>query len=269
MCCTLGPAHLSKTILYAGEAIREGRTIHVLGYQNRAENRSPGPNAMILPFPAAASMGRDNVLDLRSAPTVLEEYTRVVAAKPATKSGRLEDMLLSLGAEVFDSGSYTIVLARDARAIPDAIDQVPEARRPLVTRAIFEAYAGWYPDWPIALCCFDGTMDAEPMLWWYEPVDPSRFFMPALDAHDGEPPVIGARVEVDHTLIWGSSIRPDGIRVHFRDPVPSQLRPFLADRVWGVDMHDQRLRNGDFVLSVDKLARNKVGSVQRLVPPGA
>ncbi len=92
MCCTLGPAQLSKTILYAGESSREGRTIHVLGYQNRAENRSPGPNAMILPFPAAASMGRDNVLDLRSAPTVLEEYARAVAAEPATKSGRLEDI---------------------------------------------------------------------------------------------------------------------------------------------------------------------------------
>jgi hypothetical protein len=47
------------------------------------------------------------------------------------------------------------------------------------------------------------TIDAEPLLWWYEPKDPSHLFMPALDAHDGLPPEPGSDVDVDHVLVVG------------------------------------------------------------------
>jgi len=33
-----------------------------------------------------------------------------------------------------------------------------------------------------------GYVDAEPLLWWYEPSDEENLFIPTMDAHDGGPP---------------------------------------------------------------------------------
>jgi hypothetical protein len=40
MCLTLGPAHLSDTILYAAETLVKGKVAHVMGYQNRSPRAS-------------------------------------------------------------------------------------------------------------------------------------------------------------------------------------------------------------------------------------
>jgi hypothetical protein len=56
---------LSGTRIYAGEARRRGQIVSVLAYQNSAKSIVRGPNAMILPLPAAVMPGRDNVLDTR------------------------------------------------------------------------------------------------------------------------------------------------------------------------------------------------------------
>ena len=74
MCMTLYPAVLSKTILYAGEALIDGKLVHVLGYQNTAKNESKGPNAMILPFPTSIAMGPGNVVDTSECKNVLKKY---------------------------------------------------------------------------------------------------------------------------------------------------------------------------------------------------
>ena len=43
MCCTLSPAKLSKTILYAGEHLAPaGRAVHIMGYQNTVQNMLTG-----------------------------------------------------------------------------------------------------------------------------------------------------------------------------------------------------------------------------------
>src|SRR5687768_13750503 len=143
MCVCLGPARLSNTILYVGESTREGKLVHVLGYQNTAQNLAfaatsvpsgtPAGNAMILPFPAAAPMGKDNVLDTSGCKGILKDIAEAV--KPRSKGMRSlgdEDFGVCFASpvEVFDTGIYTVVLARDPRDIPAALARVPAEKRP-------------------------------------------------------------------------------------------------------------------------------------------
>lgn len=80
MCCTLQPAQLSKTIVYAGRAQRQGKPVAVLAYQNTASS-SVGANAMVLPFPTDTTMGPDNIIDTREAGFSYGTWMRALAAK--------------------------------------------------------------------------------------------------------------------------------------------------------------------------------------------
>jgi hypothetical protein len=281
MCLTLEPARLSDTVLYAAETRVNGKLAHVIGYQNRAENLAPGPNAMILPIPACAPLGPEHMLDMTQAASVLTDYVHALwppsRGAPQSFGGSLD---LDEPAIVFDKGSYTVVLATDARSIPAALSRVPVPKRPAVNQAIFDAYAAWYPGWHVALCCFERALEVvEPLLFWYEPLDPTRLFAPALDGHDGKVPRPGAPVEVDHRLVFGSVTQPEGRAVLFTDfmvldphgpgarsELPEHLRPFLATRVTGDFFAHRKMRNGDFSIPVSELATQ--GAVTRVLPPG-
>ncbi len=272
MCCTLRPAHLSKTILYAGEAERDGRTVHVLGYMNRARNKVTGPNAMILPFPAAEKMGPANALESQGCKFILKNMADAIQIHMFSKGARRGGML-TLGAvagsvQVFDSGMYTVVLADNARDIPHVLDRVPEHKRPEINEEIFGAYAELYPECPIALCCFEANkdMDAEPLLWWYTPKNPSELFAPALDAHDGHAPDLKAHVSVDHDVVFGSTITPRGVSVRYREQIPSHIAPFIPMKVVGHSFQEAIMRNGDFSLPIQRIqtipAGQTTGGVQ-------
>lgn len=274
MCITFGPAHLSSTLLYAAEAQHDGRTVHVLGYQNSAENRAPGPNAMILPFPSAEPMTSANIIDTSDCPKILKDYAESLRKRRRSRSmSKGYDSLDLRSVQVFDSGSYTVVLATHPTEIPKALRLVPTARRPEANAAVLEAFERIYPDWPIALCCFNSREmpEPDPLLWWYVPKNKDMLFLPALDAHDGGPPDLDAKVKVDHTVILGTDPDRDLISpVRFQDEIPVGVRPFLASKVVGLEARGHgisgvdngagfkgRLRNGDFVVPVAD-ARAKV-----------
>lgn len=259
MCMTIDPANLDKTILLAHEVEVDGKTLNVIGYQNNATNKSypRRPNAMVLPFPAAELMTQDNCIDMTGHERLFKEYQGLMIA-------RTRSLNLSKGRErgvdslsVFDSGSYTVVLAADAQDIPSAINQVPENKRPRLHPELFEALGMWYPGWSVALCCWDGAIEAEPMVWWYRPLPEFRdkHFLPGLDGHDGGvPDPARDSVPVDHTIVVGGPV-VDGKRENaaylLRD-VPDELRRWLPSHVYG-DMLPQsggtmQMRNGDWVL---------------------
>ena len=316
MCCSVTPGvdvKFSDTILYAAEARNpEGGYVHVLGYQNVAQNdvlgfdgwslgrigklvktlnpfrKSPtGGNAMILPFPALpGTMTRDNVLDAEKCPALLDDMRKAVR-HPVAAASSVQSASFSLDPvpkiQIFDAaGIYTVVLARDARAIPDALAQVPSEKRPALNKGLFDDYAQWYPDWTIALCCFNNAeaKRALPMLWWYEPMSDEELFLPTLDAHDGNSPDLDANVTVDHTIVV-STYRPGDDHgsgenavypkrfypVEFKDAVPPQLEHFVMDHVIGRDYYDQ-MRNGD-MYCVLKAVRNGTFDPFRRLPPGA
>lgn len=250
MCITMATAELKGTLLYAGEGRFDSRYVHVLAYQNTA--RSAFPNAMILPIPAAAPLDHRNAIDTRQFPDFLKKIQ--AANAPARAIGRGGDGARGRSpAQVFDVGSYTVVLAGDARSISAALDRVPPQKRPPDNAELFAAFEQLYPGWPLAVCCWQGTIRPEPLLWWYEPLEPDWLFAPALDAHDGGPPRLGEQVEVDHFLAFGSSSYEGGNAV-----APIRAAPRETQKLFPRSVHGTRIRekmpNGDFWLAASDLS---------------
>lgn len=253
MCCTFQPAQLSKTIIYAGHTQRQGKRVAVLAYQNAASSR--GANAMVLPFPSDVTMGPDNIVDTREGGYFLRDLdasarhqTRRLGLRGATYGDSLDDTL-----QIFESGSYTVVLTRNVLAIPAALTQVPEQKRPQVSEAFLIGYERRYAGWQVAICCWNGHLEAEPLLWWYEPrpENEQRIFIPTMDAHDGLGPKPGP-VQVDHSLIWGHE---DGLySPHFRRPLPQSIRELMPRRMSGSRLNGY-MDNGDTWASAGNLER--------------
>jgi hypothetical protein len=278
MCCTLRPAELSKTILYSGESEHQGKLVHVIGYQNRAKNRFNGPNAMILPFPASAPMDARNCLESEGLRWMMNDLAAAIDLPRLTRGFGTKGLTLgsSRAVSVFESDAYTVVLADDARDIPNALDRVPENKRPDLNEEIFDAYAKWYPRWPVALCCFESRKELEPdpLLWWFEPQNEKVLFAPALDAHNGAPPDLTEHVRVDHTVVFGSKRASRGNPVRFHRAVPPHVSKFIADRVVGQDFKSV-LKNGDFAIPLERLQAVRESTmspdikINRVLPPGA
>jgi len=257
MCCTFTESKMSNTRIYVGEAQRQGKLVHVLAYQNTAiSNR---PNAMVLPFPAAAKMGQENVIDTRKFKNFLEEIGE--ATRMRAKSFGRRGMTLGAAsfdsdslAEVFDSGSYTIVLATNVWQIPEALSRVAAEKRPNVTSDFLIGYNELYPEQPIAVCCWNGAIEAEPLMWWYEPRDTKSLFVPTMDAHSGKAPKVGEKVDTDHIISVGSTTGNMGSKVTYSQArsMPAEVKELLPTNVHGKRLPD-RLENGDCLIKTAAL----------------
>lgn len=261
MCVTLSPARLKKTVVYAGEAhhplrrdIHNIRYVHVLGYQNEAENKSDKPNAMILPIPSKVEMGPENVIDTTTCPTILKD----MAISIESIGGAAHTRSLTLDAKgypsvkVFQAGSYTVALVQRASEVAQAVAALPEHLRPVLNRKILNAYSKWYADWPIAVCAWDGRIKAEPLFWWYEPINAKVLFLPALDSHNGKAPNPSGNVERDHTLVIGSTIHPFGVTNFSKE----RLGGFIPPQIWGRTI-EGRDWNGDYTVEIEPLRQIK------------
>lgn len=293
-CCSLYPAHFSDTIVYAGEAMKNGTLVHVLGYQNTAENRNVGGgNAMLLPIPAkSGTMTSNNILDTSECKNILKDMKRTVENMHRTRGLHMGRGIVFQGSpavQIFDHDIYTIVLAQNAAAIPAALSQVPAAKRPAFNKEIFSAYSKWYPGYTFALCCFN-TKDAakaNPMLWWYEPSQPNELFCPALDAHTGKAPRLDQNVDVDHVLAAGSHLLTNpmadvdptmpadvlktmiyaGKVGYSNEPIKTEVKTLLPEWIVG-EVATGVQKNGDFVFLTEDV-RKGVLKVMRKAPPGA
>lgn len=258
MCCSLSKSKMSDTRLYVGEAEKDGKKVHVLAYQNTA--LSSGPNAMVIPFPTTVAMNQDNVVDTSSFKKFLVDISN--ATKEVTKGfgRRLKSKTLDfsddLRAEVFDVGSYTVVLATNVSQIPEALERVVESKRPFISNEYLTEYGKLYPEQPIAVCCWNGQVEAEPLLWWYEPKTPEQLFIPTLDAHDGKAPRLDVNVDTDHVISVGSTSSPHGNRVHYSGTITDNVKNLLPLFVHGTRL-PRRLRNGDCFVKTASLHPTK------------
>lgn len=292
MCCSVSPGvpvHFSDTVLYGAEVLHpdSGRPVHVLGYQNRVQGQvglssllawlpwGGTGNAMILPFPAVpGSMTRANVVDTSGYTDVLQHVANAIPrpeywlalSRAVSNSGPPAPPPV----QVFEAaGIYTVVLAQNPRDIPAALGQVPRSKRPTLNPALFDTYARWYPGWAVALCCFNTRRArlAHPLLWWYEPIQPDRLFLPALDCHTGDVPDLTANVPVDHVVAVGSYRLTGGNAVRYDRQLPAAMAPYLRRSVVG-RRYGELLPNGDFVCHLNKLAKGEF-RVERTRPPAA
>jgi hypothetical protein len=285
MCCTTLPAILSSTILLAHQIEHEGKTVNVLGYQNHAKNKAypVRPNAMIIPIPSAAPMGPDNCIDMTGAEKVFREYEECLRPKTrgwskgvAVAAGPMNDL------QVFESGSYTVLLTKDMNltALREAMATLPEGKRlelDVAAAKVFSSFRKLYPDWHIAICIWEGEIEPEPLLWWYEPMAEfkDKHFLPGLDAHDGNPPDPSIKsVALDHTIVVGA---PKLEERHYDNAMsavekaPPHLRKWLPTNVFGSLLHNKQARNGDWVFPKsgwDHNAAQRRFKAPRVAPPG-
>lgn len=261
MCVCAAPARLSNTILYAGVARRRGTPVHVMGYQNRAQNLADGANCMLLHIPSAAPMDPDNMVDTSSCPSVLEDLVRWLAPPPAgMRGGPAAAAVL----HVFQKGIYTVVLSNRWDLAHAALAQVPEHQRPAISPALLRFYGERFPGWHLALCCFDTreAVTSAPLLWWYEPLFPDTLMAPAIDAHTGAPPDLSGDVHREHQVVFGAIESAAGERadsagpawgVPFRrDRYPDDVAALMPARAHLHVAHG-RAPNGDFLLDVASL----------------
>jgi hypothetical protein len=270
---------LTGTRLYAGEGEWQGRRVHVLAYQNMARSLVMGPNAMILPFPALEAMDERNVIDTRTFSAFLENITDPLQGARSRSMSKSIPEVDSV--RVFDVGSYTVVLASQGIAdAAKALHRVSVEKRPPPFRDGFvEGYQRLYGSSPVAICCWAGTVQAEPLLWWYVPRSYDTFFAPAVDAHDGNAPDPNAMVSVDHYVAFGSSAPlygeggeelGVGMRVGYtqgHEIASAGVKSLLPLRIRGRKFQRQ-MPNGDFYLPREALfSRGNIG-ITRSCPGG-
>ncbi|MCT2591605.1 hypothetical protein LHJ74_17160 [Streptomyces sp. N2-109] len=273
MCMSTDRAQFSGTTVYLGRRHHaEHGLVHVLGYQNTAANLAEGPNAMLLHLPASLAMSRRHFLSARRDDDVLGRMVEALRAPAAGGDGAASMSWMGGEVEVFDHDIYTVLLAADARAVPEALEQVPVHKRPRIDPALMRFYAHHYPAHTLALCCFDNAQAerAAPLLMWYVPADPDELTLPALDCHTGGPPDLDARVPVDHWVVFGTDEAPNGWGepVRYAHGMRQRLREFLPDRVTGSYFGGRDVLNGDFTLSHDDLLSEALDQVRRVGPPG-
>lgn len=266
MCVSFEAAAFEGTILCLSKAHHPelDREVRVLVYANKPQNKSlEGGNAMLLHFPSKG-MTEANMIDTTDFPVIAQN---LVDAVGPTNFGDGEDAL------VFDSGIYTVVLASDIAQIPEALRRVPENKRPAVNQAILDWYGARFPGWSFALCCFD-SRDAEidpppPLLWWYEQTlsgaDSDEIMLPTIDAHTGAPPDLDEEVNVDHWVMIGSqSNESDSMYpVYYSKKLPPLAAALLPKFVTGEYFTGRRMKNGDFVGSLQKALAEGPGTLQR------
>jgi hypothetical protein len=239
-------------MIYAGEAKKDGKLVHVLAYQNLAESNVP--NAMTLPIPAK-NIGQENCIDTRPFKNFLKNI--IDSAKSPLLSRSAKGVAASAASsygEVFDVGSYTVVIAKTAHpsGIRALLKQVPENKRPEVNVEIFQSLYKLYENWPIAICCWSGTIKPEPILFYYEPLHEDVLFAPGLDAHDGKAPIRN-QVRVDARITFGSVGHDIGHRdIVFEDSVPPSVKDLFPKSVAGTEYSGIYL-NGDYVSRVADL----------------
>jgi hypothetical protein len=256
MCVSAAPARLTNSLIYAGIVNRAGKRVHVMGYQNCAENLADGANCMLLHIPSVAPMSADNMVDTSACPSVLDDLVRSLMPIPRWRSapaaGSAADVV-----HVFQKGIYTVVLSNRWELAHEALSQVPESKRPALSVELLRFYGEHFPGWHLALCCFDNrdAVTSDPLLWWYEPLFPATLMAPAIDAHTGGPPDLSAQVQRDHHVVFGTDEHRDGllpVRLSGGRRYPHDVSELMPSRA---RLHTVRgtAHNGDFLLDVASL----------------
>ncbi len=271
MCCTIGDveAVLTGTKIYVGEAILNGKYVHVLAYQNIAETPAGHPNAMVLPFPTDKPMTKNNVIPALGFRSFLDDIADASRERYLSRGlDDFDDIVLGCAvsmppAQVFSAGSYTVILADHVAQIPEALTRVPNNQRPTIHTQFLLRYGAMYKKQPIAICCWNGYIEPEPLLWWYEPTNKGSLFIPTMDAHNGYAPDLEALVKTDHIISVGSNIDPTGDKVNYSDTIPDNVIQLLPSRVHGY-RPPTMVKNGDMFVNIMEMKSKDYGlSIKR------
>jgi hypothetical protein len=260
MCITSAAARLSSTRILScplGEK-------QLLAYSNSAINLAGQPNSMILPVPGTLS--ESDFIDSTPFANFMEDLEH--AWTPRSRSLGMSKGF-SPPVDHFKVGMYEVFLAHGdpfhgvgpmsgkttiaeriigkKHRVTEALERLPEDRRPAINRGLLEFFDQYYPGWSLVVCVFESgkKMESQPVMFTYTPFDAwkNKAFFPAVDAHDGMAPDLTEHVGVDHFLF---TEHPDGFAMNelFRSkPVPDYLR---TKKFVGAKFSES-LSNGDWV----------------------
>jgi hypothetical protein len=142
------------------------------------------------------------------------------------------------------------ILGRKHR-ISEALSQLPMDRRPNVRSDLLEWFDQTYPGWSLVVCVFESgiPMAAQPIMFTYKPFEAfrGRLFFPAVDSHDGGPPKLNERVDVDHFLFASHSSGNSNKMGHIKS-FPDILR---ETKLIGAKFQNDD-QNGDWILYADE-----------------
>ncbi len=232
-------------------------------------------NALILPIPD--ELNNIKALNTETCPNFLKDIRKALAGPASFGIDGSRSVGKGRGIDapvrIIQVGIYTVVLSASARAISKALrGAVAADKRPEIGQDLLDAYEEWYPGWALAVCCFNNTeaKRADPLLFSFEPSkqeDPDTFFIPMLDAHDGNRPDLTAEVDVDHT-VFVSCADISGESVYYSDQsIASGVAAQLPQSVLGRDVKGS-YRNGDLIYRRSDLLAGKFRGL-RALPPGA
>src|ERR1035437_3466696 len=199
MCITVNHAELSKTKILSLE-LESGN--HFIAYSNKVKNTSGKQNAMILPIPGEAKP--EWFHDTTEYKGFMDEIIN--------KSRHAQDylgilnrsILSSKGVEKFELGMYSVGLSKDFKGIEDFIQQLPEEKKPSISKELKHFFLEKYAGWSFAICLFasDKIIDAQPIAFEYKPFLKDYLYFPTTDSHDGGAPKINSNIVTDHTFIF-------------------------------------------------------------------
>jgi len=252
MCITSAKAKLSKTRIMS-MALDNGR--HLLSYSNKAKNLSGKVNSMILPVPG--KVNRDwfhNTTDYNDFLGDIEDqaYIEQFRSRGMASNG-IDRGFLSF--DEFQVGFYKVVTTDNIEALREHLNTLDESQRPDISDELLDFFKEHYGGWSFVICIFSGDkeMDAQPIMFEYEPVEFNYIYFPMMDGHNGGAPDLTGQVSVDHTLIVDfPGLEEDMVRkVKFEQEVPEVLkrRKFVSTK-W-----KQSMRNGDMYVDLGELTR--------------
>lgn len=250
MCIVSAEAKLTKTKIMS-MAIDNGR--HLIAYSNKAKNTSGRVNSMILPIPG--KLDKSWFYDTTSYNDFLDDIR---------KQSTIE-MYLSLGMrskgidrsfESFEVGFYKIVTTNDIDSLKEHLSTLDDSQRPEISDELLDFFKSHYKGWSFVVCIFSGNkeMDAQPIMFEYEPFDYNTVYFPTMDSHTGGAPDLTEKVKMDHTIILNhSGLNESKVpKLKFSQDVPEILkrRKFVAYK------YKESLINGDLYVSLSELGKS-------------
>ena len=266
MCVTSSPAIIGGTMAYTYAALvlhkGDSRNFHVTGYQNTAQTLE-GPNCMILHFPGdeiqlvrGPEQTRHFMTDMTTNLPALQPLPPATLGRGASRG------LASYAPRVEEYGAYHVVLAQHSDGILDALEEVPPHRRPRRTTQL-EKLVAWYhenfEDYSFVLACFNGAVRPQhPIVVSYVAHNDDVLFVPGLEGHDGNVPIIGQPVSRNFRIAFGDQERPQPYTIRYTDENVSG-QPWAPATVTGFFDNRYRSDNGDYTIGRLSVGEGLIG----------
>lgn len=207
MCVSFAPAEFTGAIAFGGEVDEH---THLLGYENKAQS-FVGPNCMLLHVPTD-ELTADSLIPTQHAPGFMKSLGDAVSSLRPAMRGMTLGSVGTRGVTFVQYGAYDVLLANSAADIPAALDQVNPAKRPVLNEALLHWYDQNFDGYSFILACFNNSIETanHPILVKYRPWDSSSLFVPGLESHTGEAPMLGQRDHWrDFKVVFGSRLAGD------------------------------------------------------------